>query len=450
MKQVLKGLSSFPGNPISWVMVIVFLAPVFLLTIKSWVTTSLFLLFFICLWPIFKHPKKYFRNRSNQFWALLACLLTPFFAELFAQMGRGEIVGSSLDGPARMILSAAVYTYLSRTNCSVIIRSLGYGSIFGILGVWLSITIFPDYYWGNRAATYFVDPITLPCFTAALLGLVLFSSDRVFFSSRLNFNFLMKAVLISIVTYVSLQCSSRSAWVAIACLLATYIIYSFRYSLKAQAFGIVGLISGLIFLYLFSDTVYLRTNASVSGVVAFLLQDQSLWSTAQHTSSGHRMIMGLIDIELIKINPFFGFGDRSDLPSFEDLQQLIPMLTRQIYDIKAVAGSHSELLAQLVRQGLIFGCLTLVSLFFYPLYLFLWRYRKLTFVNRSSLAGAIGVIVPIFISSITIQVFNLKMTISFYGLCLAIFFAYLCHCLEAESTENPVRTDYHKKSVSEA
>jgi len=176
----------------------------------------------------------------------------------------------------------------------------------------------------------------------------------------------------------------------------------------------------------------------------------SLWSTAQHTSSGHRMIMGLIDIELIKINPFFGFGDRSDLPSFEDLQQLIPMLTRQIYDIKAVAGSHSELLAQLVRQGLIFGCLTLVSLFFYPLYLFLWRYRKLTFVNRSSLAGAIGVIVPIFISSITIQVFNLKMTISFYGLCLAIFFAYLCHCLEAESTENPVRTDYHKKSVSEA
>ncbi len=91
--------------------------PVFLLTIKSWVTTSLFLLFFICLWPIFKHPKKYFRNRSNQFWALLACLLIPFFAELFAQMGRGEIVGSSLDGPVKDDYGGYGFCLLIQVDC---------------------------------------------------------------------------------------------------------------------------------------------------------------------------------------------------------------------------------------------------------------------------------------------------------------------------------------------
>ena len=110
------------------------------------------------------------------------------------------------------------------------------------------------------------------------------------------------------------------------------------------------------------------------------------------------------------------------------------MLNRQIYEIKVLAGSHSELLAQPVRQGIIFGVLSLYSLFLYPLYLLLWKHRKLTSVIDSPLAVGIGIVVPVFVSSLTIQVFNLKMTMSFYGVCLAIFFAYLCWCVESESS----------------
>ena len=170
-----------------------------------------------------------------------------------------------------------------------------------------------------------------------------------------------------------------------------------------------------------------RVNESVRGVVAFLFQDDS---GVQRTSSGQRIILGLIDIHLIKSNPFFGFGDRSSLPPYEELSLMVPLLNREIYDIKVLAGSHSELLAQPVRQGLMFGVLTLCSLFFYPLYLLLWKYRNLTFAVGSPLAVGLGMIVPIVASSLTIQVFNLKMTTSFYGVCLAIFFAYLCWYVE--------------------
>ena len=427
MEQLLKGLSRFSDNRISWITVIVFSMPVFLLTIKSWVTTSLFLLFFICFWPILKQPKKYLLNRSNQFWALLACLLIPFFAELFAQMGRGAIVGSSLDGPSRMIMATCIFVYLSRFDCSRVIQALSYGSAFGILGVGLSLVFFPDYYWGIRAATYFVDPITLPCFTVGLLGIYLFSNLRPF---PLILDHLIKVFLICITAFVSVESSSRSAWVAFSCMLAIYVLYSLRRSFKAQAMGMVALMAVLVIMYFLLDAVHARINESVEGLLGFLSQSESLVETVQHTSSGQRMILGLIDIYLIKENPIFGLGDRMILPPYEEMLLVIPILTKEIYEIKVLAGSHSEILAQLVREGIIFGSLTLYALFLYPLYLFVWKYRKLTIFSGSPLAGVLGIMIPIMASSLTIQVFNLKMTISFYGLCLAIFFACLCRQVE--------------------
>ena len=145
-----------------------------------------------------------------------------------------------------------------------------------------------------------------------------------------------------------------------------------------------------------------------------------------------------MDIHLIKSNTVFGIGDAAPLPPFEEMLREIPLLTPEIYEIKVLAGSHSEFLAQPVRQGLIFGLATLFSLFFYPLYLFLFKFRSVTFAVGSPLAVALGIIIPIFASALTIQVFNLKMTTSFYGLCLAIFYAYLCWHIENKPNDSSV------------
>jgi len=429
MRQTLKHLADFRGVPMNWLAALAFFTPAFFLILKSTATTSLFLMFFICSWSIIKTPRHYFAARGSQFWALLVCLLIPFFAELFAQMGRGEIVGSSLDGPSRMIMAAGVFVYLSRFDCSGVIKAFSYGSAFGIFGVCLSIVFFPDYYWGSRAATYFVDPITLPCFTVALLGLFLFSNAGGFSP---KFYVWVKLLLTLIVLYISIEASSRSGWVALAGLLVLYVIYFFRYSFKAQVFGVIGLVAALMAIYFLSDSVYSRVNESVSGVLAFFVENGAFSHSAQETSSGQRLILGVIDLHLIKSYPLFGFGDRTTFPSYESLLLTMPYLTQEIYEIKVLAGSHSEILAQLVRQGIIFGALTLCSLFLYPIYLCAWKYRKLTFSNGNPMAGVLGFIIPILASALTIQVFNLKMTISFYGLCLAIFFAYLCWQLDRE------------------
>ena len=410
---------------------VVFLMPIFFLTIKSWTNICCFLLFFLSCFPIIKNLTYYFCNRSKVFWMMLVCLLVPFFSELFAQIGREQILLSSLDGPSRAVLAAAIFIYLSRSDSEKLIQWLAYGSALGMTSVCVSLIFFPDYYWGTRAATYFVDPITLPCFTIGLLGLTLFWSRKVFPG---YIDLIVKVLLAFFAIYVAVESQSRSAFVALVCLLTAYVMYSFRHSFKTQIIGLVGLITGFTLLYFISEIVHHRVNESVDGVLAFLSQD---YAGIQQTSSGQRIILGLIDVYLIKSSPFFGVSDRSPLPPYEELSLVIPHLSRLIYDIRSLAGSHSELLALLVRQGLFFGPLTLCSLFCYPLYLFLWKYRKLTFVTGSPLAVVLGIVIPILASSLTIQVFNLKMTITFYTACLAIFFAYLCSRVERKPIDDP-------------
>ena len=135
------------------------------------------------------------------------------------------------------------------------------------------------------------------------------------------------------------------------------------------------------------------------------------------------IILLLIDFELIKDNLFFGVAD-GVMPTYEYLQSRIPSINEEIYMIKAVAGSHAEVSAQLVRKGLFLGGFALWGLFLYPLYLVSCKLRAWSTADRGLAAGIYGLIVPVFFSGLTIQVFNLKMTMSFYMLCLAILLAY--------------------------
>ena len=97
MKQSLKHLAEFRGDPMNWLAALAFFTPAFFLTLKGTATTSLFLMFFICSWSIIKTPRHYFAARGSQFWVLILCLLSPFLAEVLAQAGRGSFVLSTLD-----------------------------------------------------------------------------------------------------------------------------------------------------------------------------------------------------------------------------------------------------------------------------------------------------------------------------------------------------------------
>ncbi len=57
---------------------------------------------------------------------------------------------------------------------------------------------------------------------------------------------------------------------------------------------------------------------------------------------------------MIKENLWFGVQD-GQIPPYPQILAAVPLLTPEIFEIKSLAGSHSEYLAQLVQKGLILG-----------------------------------------------------------------------------------------------
>ena len=422
MSKLLMHLADLRADPINWLAALVFFTAAFFLTLKSTATTSLFLMFFICSWSIAKAPRCYFAARGPQFWVLILCLLAPFLAEVLAQVGRGSFIGSSLDGPSRAILAAGVFIYLSKKDCAKLLSALGIGSALGIVLVFLHLQVFPEHYWGTRAATHFVDPITLPCYTFVLLGLYLFGDSS---KTPTKVSNLIKLLISMLAIYIAIESRSRSAWVAGIALAELYLLYSFRASLTKQILSGLFLAFGIFILFNLSDIFRYRTIEAFEGLVAFLEV-----GGGQGSSTGQRMILLLIDFELIKDNLFFGVAD-GVMPTYDYLQSRIPSLNEQIYEIKALAGSHAEVSAQLIRKGLFLGGFALWGLFLYPLYLVSCKLRAWSNAYSGLAAGIYGFIVPALFSGLTIQVFNLKMTMSFYMLCLAIFLAYCLPRIEA-------------------
>jgi len=421
IKQSLRHLADFRGDPMNWLATLAFLTPAFFLTLKGTANASLFLMFFICSWSIIKTPRHYFAARGPQFWVLILCLLSPFLAEVLAQAGRGSFVLSTLDGPSRAILAAGVFVYLSKKDCTSLVSALSVGSAAGILVLFLYLQVFPEDHWveqnASRLATYFVDPNTLPCFTVALLGIFLFAGLR---GASARFNGLAKAVFALLTLYVAIGSYSRSSWVAGMALAEVYLLYTYRDSKLNLVIGHVCFLFCILALFQFSEVFRGRTLEVISSLSLFFNS-----SHGQLSSTVQRVILALIDLELIRNNPFFGLADGA-MPTYESLKSVIPSINLEIYEIKRLAGSHSELLAQLVRKGVFLGGFVIWGLFLYPIIISIRELKARNYSCGGLRTGLLGLVVPVMFSGLTIQVFNLKMTISFYMLALAIFFAYYC------------------------
>jgi hypothetical protein len=397
----------------------VLLAPVFFLTMRSWSNAILFILVLLALKPIFTNYRDYFIGCGARFWLMLGCFLTPFASEFIAQMGRGELLLSSLDGPSRMLIAGIIFVYFSRLEPHLdFARAITVGSFFGIMSVALSLMLFPETYWHLRAATYFVDPITLPCFSVGLCGIVLLGKYK---DGETGLVLTAKVVALIATVWIALESQSRSSWVALLSLCVLYSWIRFRHSRIRQVFAIILLVLSASAIYIFSDVFRYRVDEAIGGIINYVSTGQG-----QTASSGQRLAM--IDVDLVLLSDHFWFGIRDgEMPPYESLLEEIPTLTEEVYSIKTLAGSHSEFFAQLVRRGGILGGLSLLAMFFVPMWIFLCRSSS-TEQLISKKAGEIGLgfLVPLFVSGFAIQVFNLKMTTSFHSLVLAIFLGTIC------------------------
>ena len=396
---------------------LIFLFPVFFLTVKSWSIVISFLLFLAALFYISRDPGKFFYRWSRYFWCVAFVLLIPFGAELLAQLTRVELIGGNLDGPSRFIVAMVLFLYLSQIGSRKRAAFwFGYGAICATLVTSVSVYFFRDYFWQDinklptRFATYFVDPNTVGCYQTVLLVAALATSYFSYGKSSIRIGVSFVSVICAV--FVILGSQSRSAWGSLIAGLVVFVAIVFPWK-KALALGVAGLLSFTL-IFSLSIRVQDRVQETIAGV-----KEWTQGST--DTSTGTRITLAKIDLTLIRLHPFTGVKDGS-LPPYDELKKEVPELDEHTYNVKLLAGSHAEILAQLVRKGVFFGSLAVFALFIFPMFFFA---RAPHDSNCQILSRVIGLttVVVLTIAGLGIQIFNLKMTSSFWGVFLAVYFS---------------------------
>ena len=88
-----------------------------------------------------------------------------------------------------------------------------------------------------------------------------------------------------------------------------------------------------------------------------------------------------------------------------------------------------------MRKGIFLGGFTLWGYFVYPMYLVFRKNRGASSSFTDPRGVLLGLVLPVLMSGLTIQVFNLKMTTSFYLFCMTILLAYIFQENEAHRGE---------------
>ena len=121
---------------------------------------------------------------------------------------------------------------------------------------------------------------------------------------------------------------------------------------------------------------------------------------------------------LLAQKPLSGWGDGNFESVIND-----PALNFSTFETKKVAleaGFHNDITANMVRSG-IWGLIATVALFLIPALFFIRSMRSKYKKQRDVAFLALAFLVCQFVSSLSMEIFNLRYSASFYGLMLAVF-----------------------------
>ena len=383
--------------------VIFFLLPSLFLSIKGSSSAMLFVLFFISLaYCLSQADFQAIKNSSIRLPSAILCL--PFISELIIQLFREDFSWKALDGPSRFLISGVILMALHERLNIKTLYSFSAGCCVGVLLVFLSTWMAP-HDWAGKITTYFVDPLTLGVYTVVMLSLgivpLLKHSGR---SSEIA------ALTIFIVgTFVIINTQSRTAYIALLAV-STYVFFSSVSQIRARVVCVIFLVC---FTYLLKGDVILARFART------LFEVLAVVNGNPDTSLGVRVGLALLDVKIIFENWLFGLSD-VNFSSYSHHATDSWLITERVLETKRLAGSHSEYLSILTRQGIVFGSISIFSLFIFPFIFLKNNFRGLGQTSRTMLFSAL---IAIWLGAIGIQILNLKMTSSFYGLYLCILFA---------------------------
>ena len=389
------------------------LFPLLYLTSRGWTNIYVFVLFLlgIIYFALNPHSLKRSLQGSASKWITFT-LCSPLLAIAISQSFRQEFSSTAFDGPSRFFLASLIFLHLKdrQINFTKILEWVLPISLMICLAAYF-LNPSASAIWGGRAASYFVDTITFGSYTL-ILGFVCLISIRINESQEHPILSLMKLIGFLIGCYLAVKSQSRSAWTAAIGLLLYLSFIRFHKKHPVIPWGLALLsLAGLVGIYHLSPEVHLRIVDGFNEVVSYFRSNNF------DTSLGLRISMLRVAGNLILEHPLSGFKD-GVIPALNTISSIKPFYTDLLQFMISHTGTHNEILAQGVRSG-IWGLISVFSLFFIPALIFLRNIKNPNVrINTSAILGS-SLVLGLFITSLTIQVFNLKYTSSFYALMIA-------------------------------
>ena len=248
------------------ILLAVFMFPITFMTVRHGVHVSLFALLLIALIVFFQNKHTHFRFEDKTDLIVVLSFCGLILAVLLGQLFRSKIHMAAFDGPSRILFAGFVYLLL-KTRQIAYIKILDVAIPVGLLCVLTAVTLNPGAYWGDRFATYFVDPNTLGSQTFILALIVFLSITSGQGESR--WLLLLKLIGGAAGIYVSIYSGSRGAWLAGPFIFLLFLLIRcgdfcraqgverFRIALQTSTIVIASIIIFFLALY-FSDAVSSR------------------------------------------------------------------------------------------------------------------------------------------------------------------------------------------------
>lgn len=411
-------------NQAWFVILCVFMFPVTFLTVRHGVHVSLFALLLIALYHFC--GRKIPRIQLN--YPLDAILLLTFsglfLSVLLSQIFRGAIHFAAFDGPSRVLIAGIAFLLLKQINIPYI-KVLSIAIPVGLVCLLFIVQLNTGAYWGERYATYFVDPNTLGSQTF-ILGLLSFLMVR--WGEKKFTSLILLQVLGGLSgLYISIGSGSRGGWLTAPFILLIILLlrlgdiscasHSQRLKMWIQTiFVCVSIFFVLGMGFYFSDKL---SSRMISGY----FEIYNWFSGANlEGSAGIRLSMWKFGLQFANESLLFGYGEEKNMMQVLQNSSLNIAVNQIAINTMAVTGPHSDILSKLLSAG-IFGLGAYLGLLLVPFYIF-WKHRHAQDVNVNQ-AARIGLFYTtgVFIAGLSNEQLSLKYLCTFYGLMIATLLA---------------------------
>jgi O-antigen ligase len=398
------------------------ITPLFLLTIKGWVSSVVVLLFALAF---FYFLKNYATIRNNYLdhpeeKVIALSLLGPLLAILISQIIRQDFNLGNIDLFLRVAFSSVIFLSIANGWSIQSKKSIFHFWTHYVFPGCLILTFLyrPAWTqsWGETiVTTYFVDPLTFGSL-CLLLTIITLTTISFYWKTlpAVHRLFLVSAIMSGL--YLSTQSGSRTGWFNLP--IFGYLWISLILSKKFSK----NIIYGLTFFILFLITFFAIQQPIFIHKIKLAIDEVSnyQWNAMNPDESVTMRISFLrMGIFYFLQNPLSGYGDLgwTSLMDSPELLTYASEFTRAF----PKSGFHNEIMTSAVRSG-IWGLMSSVFFFAAPIW---WAIRNLKTASFTSELYFRSFIVLIYmlhllISAMTTEVINLIFLASFHGFMIAI------------------------------